>query len=842
MVEITPLRKQYLELKRKAGDAILLFRLGDFYEMFDEDARDAARILQIVLTAREMGKGKRVPMCGVPHHAIDNYASRLLEAGRKVAFCEQVTPPGKGLVERQIQQIITPGTKFQEGMIDSVKNNYLVVAIEDKGSLGICYCDITTGELTVGRYDQDIMLSVRRELNRIDPAEVLSNLTHDQLGVDEDICSEVERWSNPDSNVVSKLYEVLNDLMIPSELDELSARTVVIAINYIRSNQPAGIPVFTNLRIHKARQYLELDEYTKRNLELTSSVSHVKDNANLFDTVDRTNTAMGGRLLRNRIDLPLVDVFEITRRLELVDIFKEHRSECEEVHKQLGYISDIERIIVRIRRGLAKKVDLLSLGHSLKSARVVAGIISDLPNVSHTECGDIPDCKPVIQVIDSAITDDPDRTIKPGYSRDLDESIELAAGARQWLVDYENELRKTSGIKGLKIGFNRVFGYYVEISNAILSTNTPPKEFQPRQTLANSQRFSTEKLKLHEQKVLEADQRVKHLEEMLYSKLLITLSKHSNRCALAGEAIAVIDVSVSSALISREFGYCRPEFSSEDALDIVGSRHPVVEATQIEGFVPNDCHLGGGNGQIIVLTGPNMAGKSTYLRQLAIIAVMAQAGMHVPADRAVLPIFDRVFTRVGARDDLAGGLSTFMVEMTELASILTRATRDSLVILDEIGRGTSTYDGLSIARSVIEYLHNHLGVKAKTVFATHYHELITLAQDLSDVRNFNMAVSENNGHVVFLRKVIPGGSDKSYGIHVARIAGVPKAVTDRAQHVLTQLEATQSIRESDLPTENANIDDGDSQLVEQIRALDLDSMSPLQALILLSELHREVAK
>ena len=842
MADITPLRKQYLELKRIAGDAILLFRLGDFYEMFDDDAKEAASILQIVLTSREMGKGKRIPMCGVPHHAIDNYASRLLEAGKKIAFCEQVTPPGKGLVERRIQQIITPGTKFQEAMIDSVHNNFLAVAIEDNGALGICYCDISTGELTVGRYDQDVIASVRRELNRIAPAEVLSNLTYDELGVQEEICSNVDHWAGLASDAVPKVYEALSDLKIPVTLDDLSARVVLIAMNYIRSNQPSGLPVFTNLKIHHASRYLEIDEYTKRNLELTCSISHTSNNANLFETVDRTNTPMGGRLLKNRIDLPLVDVLEINKRLELVDIFKEDYSACDDIHKALATVSDIERIAVRIRRGLAKKTDLLSLCRSLKGARTAAEALATMPIVSELGYGEIPQCEQVINIIDRAISDDPDRTIKTGYSRDLDEAIELAGGERKWLVNYEKDLKENSGLKGLKIGFNRVFGYYVEISNAALATGSPPDDFQPKQTLANSQRFSTDRLKLHEQQVLEADQRVKHFEQELYSGILSKLGEHSHECILVGERIASIDVAISSALISREFDYCRPEFSDARTLKIVASRHPIVEATQIEGFVPNDCRLGGKDGQIIVLTGPNMAGKSTYLRQLAIIAIMAQAGMHVPAGQAVLPISDRVFTRVGARDDLAGGLSTFMVEMTELASILTRATADSLVILDEIGRGTSTYDGLSIARSVIEYLHNRPGLKAKTVFATHYHELITLAKELSDVRNFNMSVSEKNGHVVFLRKVVSGGTDKSYGIHVARIAGVPKAVTDRAEHVLAQMEANKPTNQPEIVRRESSVDEDLSGLIEKIRMLDLDSMSPLEALVMLSELRQEASK
>jgi DNA mismatch repair protein MutS len=830
----TPLRRQYLDIKKRYADAIVFFRLGDFYEMFDDDAVIASEILQIVLTGREMGKGTRVSMCGVPYHAAETYAARLLDAGHKVAICDQVGEPGSGLVERAVTQVITPGTKVEDGMLRPERNNYLaaVVAVEDR--LGLAFADITTGEFAGASFaGEDQLARLRRELARLDAAEVLvPDALLGELSGGGAHVSAADGWIPAEGAATAILDRTIGTDGGPAGLDAAATGAAATLVAYVAANQSQALHVLTSIHAHPVGDFMEIDDFTWRNLDIDRSAD-ADGAACLLDIIDKTRTPMGSRLLRARIGLPLLDVAAIESRLDGVEWLLGDGKLRSDLGDELRAIGDLERTVIRIRRESVRAQDLLGLGRMLGRVATLADTLTAASGLAESHLRAPDPCVDVAAFLERALEPNGDRVIRAGYDAKLDELYDTATNARAWLATYEQRLRDETGIKALKIGYNRVFGYYVEVSRRYL--DGVPDWFEPRQSLTNSQRYVTPELKEHEVAVLTAQDRAGELEQSLYAAVVASLGAHVDALLAAAGAVARLDVALAGSELAGAQGYVRPEFVEDGVLEIEGGRHPVVEAAGGERFVPNDCRLGGDHGQIMILTGPNMAGKSTFLRQVALIALMAQIGGFVPATTARLPVFDRIFTRVGARDDLAGGMSTFMVEMSEVAAILSRATENSLIVLDEIGRGTSTYDGLSIAQAVIEYLHNHPRLRAKTIFATHYHELTALAERYPRVRNFNVAVSEQNGNVVFLRRITPGGSDRSYGIYVGRLAGLPDAVTRRAEEILATLEAESGApnraQMSLLPPER-------HPLLDELEKLELEGTSPLTALNKLYEWRR----
>ena len=712
MAAPTPVRRQYLDIKKRYPDAILFFRIGDFYEMFDDDAVLASEILQIVLTGREMGKGVKVAMCGVPHHAAETYATRLLDAGHKVAICDQVGEPGSGLVERQVTQVITPGTRVEDGMLRPNRNNYLVAVVAADQRLGLAFADITTGEFAATSFGgDDAPGQLQREIERLNPAEIL--LPEDlpfNLPAGKTHQTSTAGWLPAGDAADGILDRTIGAAAHSAGLDPVARAAAATLITYVETNQSQALHVLTSVHAHPAGRFMELDEFTRRNLDIDRSAD-TDSSPCLLDIIDKTRTPMGARLLRFRLSLPLLDRTEIEHRYDAVDSLMGDAKLRSDLTAELKSIGDMERTVVRVRRLSIQPQQLLGLGRMLERVANSASILAKVPGLAGSGLPELTPCAEVADFLERALDPSGDRTIRSGYDARLDELYETATTARSWLASYETKLREKTGIKTLKIGYNRVFGYYVDISRRYI--DRAPDWLEPRQSLTNSRRYSTPELKEHEERVLTSRERAEELEQSLYTALVASLGPHVDALLASAFTVAELDVALSNADLATRQNYVRPELADDGLLEIEGGRHPVVEATQAERFVPNDCRLGGDHGQIMVLTGPNMAGKSTFLRQNALISLLAQTGSFVPAASARLPTLDRIFTRVGARDDLAGGRSTFMVEMTEVAAILSRATANSLIVLDEIGRGTSTYDGLSIAQAVIEYLHNHPRLRAR---------------------------------------------------------------------------------------------------------------------------------
>lgn len=820
------MRRQYLDMKRLHSDAILFFRLGDFYEMFDEDAITASEALRIVLTSREIGKGEKIPMCGVPHHAAENYISRLLEAGHKVAICDQIGQPGAGLVERRVTRVITPGTVVDDGMLAPDRNNYIAAAIPHYTGYGIAYADVTTGEFVASEFEGDsCVYRVNRELARISPVELLlesgSEITpSDGVHVTFDSQTTIE----PEAAHRS-LEQIVGASAHAAPIGDGAAIAAARLLAYIGANQESALHVFTSIQVPVLGDRVELDEFTRRNLEIDKTAFEGQKRGSLLGLLDRTQTPMGARMLRRRLISPLRDLERIEKRLETIQWLAHGERLRTSLRDHLRRVGDIERTSVRIRRAIVKPDELLRLVDALAQVETIAALLSDTQNGVQPPSGPPDACVELRDLLGRALDPGGEFTIRPGYSAELDDLRSASSRAKDGIAELQTRLRAETGINSLKVGFNRVFGYYLEVGRAVAVE--VPEDFEPRQTLANSQRYVTPQLKELEALALDAEERAGEMESHLYASLLKDIEGYSGGLTKTADAISRLDVAAALADIAVERDYVRPQFADDGELDIIQGRHPVVEATRAERFVPNDCQLGADGPHIVVLTGPNMAGKSTYLRQVALIALMAQSGCFVPAESARLPIIDRIFTRVGSRDDIASGRSTFLVEMTELSAILSRATPNSLIVLDEIGRGTSTYDGVSIAKAVVEFLHNHPRIRSKTIFATHYHELTSLAERLPRVVNYNVAVAEQQGTVVFLHKIVAGASDRSYGIHVARLAGLPEVVTRRAEEILTQLESQNGAA---APTQMSLLPPDRHPILDQIEDLNLEEMSPLDAL------------
>jgi len=855
----TPIRQQYLRIKRKYPQAIVFFRLGDFYETFDEDARLVSKELEIVLTSREMGKGHRVPMAGIPYHALDNYLARLINRGYKVAICEQVTKPGetKGLVERDVVRVVTPGTVVESNLLDSKTNNYLTSLVLGDDEVGIAYVDITTSEFATTQLPFQRAIP---ELERLRPAEVITAKSSElsSLGLAAPITRLDDYWLE-----LEIAHQTLLDHFEAATLDgygcahlPLATRAAGAIIHYIQETQKKALEQLTRLATYSTDSFMALDVQTQSNLELFRSSRSGTAVGSLLSIIDLTKTAMGGRLLKRWLGQPLLDITELVKRQDAISWFYGNTLARNQTISLLGEVADLERLINRVRSAITTPRELISLKHTLevipKLIEVIeAGKSSDSISWLKDELKPRQD---VIDLISETIEEPPPSSmdeggvIRQGISEELDKLRLTSKNSKQYLANLEREEREKTGIKSLKIGYNRVFGYYIEVSKS----NLPqvPQHYIRKQTLVGGERFFTPELKEYESLILNAQERIIELEADIFHRVCCQVATASENILAIANALANIDVLSSLAEVAVRYSYVRPELTTDNEIVISHGRHPVVERGLIESsFVPNDTHLSSDDAQLIVLTGPNMSGKSTYLRQVALIVLLAQIGSFVPADSATIGLVDRIFTRIGAREDIAAGQSTFMVEMVETANILNNATPRSLIILDEIGRGTSTYDGLSIARAVAEYIHSYPKLRSKTLFATHYHEMVELAGFLPRVKNFSVAVSEEGGKVTFLYKIVPGGVDKSYGIHVAQLAGLPKSVVHRAQEVLTELEdshrtlAESSPKAKRHPKEPPSIQiplwGQKPPILEELEKLDIDSLTPLEALTKLYELQKK---
>jgi DNA mismatch repair protein MutS len=841
---VTPLRKQYLRVKQKYPEAIVFFRLGDFYETFDEDAKVASRELDVVLTSREMGKGQRVPMAGIPHHALENYLAKLINRGHKVAICEQLTPPGKGLVERDVIRVVTPGTVVEPNLLESRSNNYLTSLVVEGEEAGIAYVDISTSEFATTQLPAE---RVMPELERLQPSEVLIPEDADDYAHLPFTISRLDNyWFDPEI-AQEALLEHFNVATLEGygcARLPLATRAAGALIHYVKETQKETLPQLSKVVTYSTDSFMTLDGQTIRNLELFQGGRWGETGHSLLSVIDLSKTAMGGRLLKNWLGHPLLDLAILNRRQEAVAWFHKDSLARQKVTSLLSDIADLERLVNRVSSGRVMPRELLALRSSLEKVPSLKAAMAEGDAINWLSA-ELKPCPDIVDLIARAIADEPGDlehggVIKEGFSPELDEIRRNSRQAKQYLAGLEQRERQRTGIKSLKVGYNRVFGYYIEVSRANLSL--VPPDYIRKQTLAEAERFFTPELKEYESLILNAQEKITDLEAAIFRQLCQQISAVGGQILATARAIAQIDSLSSLAEIAGRHGYVRPILTNEDVLDIKGGRHPIVEQSiGSDNFVPNDAYLCNKDNQLIILTGPNMSGKSTYLRQVVLIILLAQIGSFVPADSANVGIVDRIFTRIGAQEDLAAGQSTFMVEMTEAANILNNATPRSFIILDEIGRGTSTYDGLSIAWAVAEFIHNHPELGAKTLFATHYHELVDLADTLPRVKNFNVAVAEEGDKVIFLHKIVPGGTDRSYGIHVAQLASLPKSVIIRAQEVLAELES-HTAKKGKVLRHKASLQiplfHKDSLLADEIARLDIDSMSPLEAITKLYELKR----
>ncbi|HID35484.1 MAG TPA: DNA mismatch repair protein MutS [Anaerolineae bacterium] len=846
----TPMRKQYLQIKKQYPDAILFFRLGDFYETFDDDAQIVAEVCEVTLTSRPVSKGQRVPLAGVPWHSADTYIAKLIRAGYKVAICEQVGEVGKGLVEREVVRVVTPGTLLEPALLDERRNNYIAALIFEGGKrAGIAYADVTTGEFAVTEIrGEEVARRAREELARLAPAELLIPDTGGYPGLDAYAITPYEPWrfeTEAARQTLLDYYRVSSLEGFGCEHKPLAISAAGALIAYLRETQKRVLGHLQPLRAYATEDYMLLDPATRRSLELVETMREGVRRGSLLWVLDRTLTPMGGRLLRKWVNQPLLDIDRINQRLDAVEAWVNAPLERAELRQALRGVRDIERWANRCTQGIATPRDLAGLRESLRALPQIKSIAARL-----NQDADLDLNQDALHLLETAIAEDPPATlahggvIRPGFNAELD-SIALAAkDARAYIAGLEAKERGRTGIQKLKVGYNKVFGYYLEVPKS--QTDKVPADYIRKQTLVNAERYITPELKEYESLILNAQERLLDLENSLYKSIIGQLADMAPRLLAAAEAVAHLDVHAALADVAADRRYVRPQLTSDRILDIRSGRHPVVELT-LEGavFIPNDTHLHP-NQAIVILTGPNMGGKSTYLRQTALITLMAQIGSFVPAEEAHIGLVDRIFTRIGAQDEIHSGQSTFMVEMVETANILNHATDRSLLILDELGRGTSTYDGMAIAWAVLEYIHSHPKLGSRTLFATHYHELTALADRLPRIVNFHVAVAEHGDEVVFLHEVRPGRADKSYGIHVAQLAGLPKQVVARANEIMRQLEEAGREQEALDVGEGAMqlslFSEGPDPIREEIEKADINTMTPLEALNFLYALQQKAKR
>ena len=882
--EYTPLMQQYLEVKENYKDCILFYRLGDFYEMFFDDALICSKVLEITLTGKNCGMQERAPMCGIPYHAVDGYLAKMVENGYKVAICEQLEDPksAKGLVKRDVTRIVTPGTNTISQSLDETKNNYLMCVVYTDGSFGVSTTDISTGDFYVTEVDSIRKLS--DEINKFIPSEIVCNDSFFISGFDfEDIKMRynivpfaLESHYFDDYKCTSILMEHFN----VKSLDGLGLKDYTVAtisagalLLYLFETQKTDLAQLNRITPYVTSNYMMLDSSTRRNLELTQTLLTKNKKGSLLGTIDKTKTAMGARLLRNYVEQPLINEKDINDRLDAVEQINSSMITREEIREYLNPIYDFERILTKISYNSANPRDLLALKTSMEMLAPIKSLLSDYScELIKKINDDLDPLSDLYELIDCAICDEPPIAmkeggiLKDGYNAEVDKLRNAKTEGKTWLAEEEAKQKEATGIKNLKIKYNKVFGYYLEVTNSF--KNLVPSDWTRKQTTTNSERYITPKLKELEDVILGAQDRLYTLEYDLFNELRQKLATQIQRIQTTAKAIAQIDVLTCFAYIADHNSYIRPTINNKGIIDIKDGRHPVVESMiSNDMFISNDTYLDNESHRISIITGPNMAGKSTYMRQTALIVLMAQIGCFVPASKADIGIVDRIFTRVGASDDLASGQSTFMVEMTEVANILRNATKNSLLILDEIGRGTSTFDGLAIAWSVIEYISNTSILGAKTLFATHYHELTELEGKIDSVNNYCIAVKEKGDDIVFLRKIVKGGADKSYGIQVAKLAGVPKAVLDRAHEIVDELsnndiaEKVRNITVDDSVSENGHKHFHEkhfkeneqigfdfvttmtvNSVLDEIKSLNLSSITPLEAMNLLYKFQEEIAK
>ena len=865
---MTPVRRQYLKIKEAYRDSIVLFRMGDFYETFDDDARLVARELDITLTGRSLGKNLRVPMAGVPAHSVESYLARLVKRGHQVAICEQLSDPAqsKGLVDRDVVRVVTPGTVFEDSLLDQKANNYLAALSIQGEQAGLAYADITTGEFAA---TQQPLSDVLLELGRVAPAEVLvapSTLESLNAATQIDVQDSPYRLTpTEDAHFEAKgaAASLLAHFRIHT-LEAFGCENLPLAVSaagaiieYLERTRPSsaspggGKVQLNNLSVYSTQQFMALDARTRRNLELFHGGRGEQRELSLLAAIDRTHTVMGARLLRRWLGQPLLDVPALAKRLDAVDGFYRDGINRDAVANALGRVSDLERIVGRVISGSVSPRELVALKASLEQVPELRERVHGIGPCLDWQHTNLVPCPDITGLIDAAIEPEPSgavgegNVIRSGFSTEIDELKSASSSARQYIAGLEQRERERTGIRNLRVGYNQVFGYYIEVTKS--QTSSVPEDYIRRQTLTNAERYIVPELKEYESLVLNARERLAEAEDATYRRVCAQVAESAALVLRVAAAMAELDVFAGLAQAAADNGYVRPVVDDGPVIRIRDGRHPVVEGVLPPGqYVPNDVELSP-DSRVVVLTGPNMAGKSTYIRQVALITLLAQIGSFVPAAEAHIGLVDRIFTRVGLQDDLATGQSTFMVEMVETAAILNQATSRSLVILDEIGRGTSTYDGLSIARAVIEHIHNDSRLGCKTLFATHYHELTELASTLPGVRNFSVAVTEEGGDVVFLHRIVPGGADRSYGVHVARLAGLPPGVVNRAWEVLSTLESP-AANPGKRKTRKASAGQASQQLSffpagpslsDEVRDLDIPNMTPLEALNKLYELQEQ---
>ena len=875
MSKLTPMMQQYMNIKNKNKDSILFFRLGDFYEMFFEDAITASRELEIALTGRECGMEEKAPMCGVPYHSSNDYISKLVSKGYKVAICEQVEDPSKakGIVKRDVVRVITPGTITDKKALEEKNNNYLAsIYLDDKG-LGISYVDISTGDFYTTEIEgKNKYYSVLiDELAKIKPTEIIVNK---ELYLNKSLIKKIKsrfnsyideyyEWTfelKESINIIKNHFNVINIEGLGFINNTFSVRSSGALIEYLKETQKNSLGHINYINNYNIHNYMILDINTRRNLELTETMRDKDKKGSLLWVLDKTSTSMGGRLLKKWIEEPLLKRKEIENRFNAVEYLKNDLLMMDEIKNVMNKVYDIERLIGRIVYGSGNARDMISLKSSISILPQLKNMLKNTDSEYLKKlANEIKLLRDIYELINNSIKDEPPITlkegglIKEGYDNRLDELRKASVEGKDWISNLESSEKERTGIKSLKVGYNKVFGYYIEVTKSNLSN--VPDNYTRKQTLSNSERYITPELKEMESKILGAEEKSTALEYDLFIKIRDNIKEHVDKIQKTAKIISTVDVLNSLSRVAYENSYVKPEINNEGILNIKKARHPVVEKMlDDEPFIPNDTLLDSEENRVAIITGPNMAGKSTYMRQVAIISLMTQIGSFVPAEEANISLVDRIFTRVGASDDLAQGQSTFMVEMSEVANILNNSTRNSLIILDEIGRGTSTYDGLSIAWAVVEYIGDKNKIGAKTLFSTHYHELTELEGILEGVKNYRITVKEDGDDIIFLRKVVRGGADKSYGIEVANLAGVPNAVINRAKSILNELERndinyndnTENIDikesqeiESELKTDNNQIDMFNikkQEIIDTINNIDLINLTPLEAMNILNKL------
>ena len=872
MAAFTPMMQQYLDIKNQYKDCIMFYRVGDFYEMFFDDALTASKALEITLTGKDCGQEERAPMCGVPYHAYEVYANRLIEQGYKVAICEQVEDPkqAKGLVKRDVIQIITPGTNLSTQNLKEGQNNYIMSIYAFDNAYGIAVADITTGEARTCQVTSQE--KCKDEINKYQPSEIICNETllcqdwdwdyyRERLHI---TISAIDDWhfnEEQAANCLLKHFKVQSLEALGLKDRSLTVIASGALMEYLIETQKSSLDHMNRLELYAVDDYMILDSSTRRNLELTETLRDKEKRGSLLWVLDKTKTAMGARLLRTYIEQPLIRKDRIEERLDAIEQLNREAINREELREYLNPIYDLERLMTRISLKTANPRDLISFKTSLSYLPYIRQLLAGYPSgLLHQIYEDLDGLEDIHQLLEDSIIEEPPLQIKEGgiikdgYLEHIDELKHAKTDGKQWLAELETKEREASGIKNLKIKYNKVFGYYFDVTNSY--KELVPEHFIRKQTLANSERYTTEELDKLADTILGSEDKLCALEYETFCDIREKISGEIKRVQRTAHAVAMLDVMASLAYVTEQNHYIRPVMNEEGRLKIQGGRHPVVEKMiPNDLFIRNDTELDINENRIAIITGPNMAGKSTYMRQTALIVLLAQMGCYVPADQADIGIVDRIFTRVGASDDLASGQSTFMVEMSEVANILRNATVNSLLILDEIGRGTSTYDGLSIAWSVVEYISNFHRLGAKTLFATHYHELTELEGQLPGVHNYCIAVKEQGDDIVFLRKIMRGGADRSYGIQVAKLAGLPQDVIERANEILSEL-----LDEHDLAGKGKKVtvakpkkkeepkqlsffaNPMEQEVVAEIQSLDLSNMTPMKALVYLSELQEKLTK